>query len=247
MVQNGDCGLVRESGRPGLLCGEGWRRKQKLRKARALESSLIRTFAFASKRVQRPVGGPSRLAFEGHPSKATAASYVQELLRSESAVPPGPSASTTPRLGRHDEPELIACWRLPWGNHLSSRTSRGRRRRCFVTRVLFPYARACEGFLDPSGRAAGDPGQPRAPVSRNTRRNERAGQLPPPWPGNSPTKGFDSGVAYVHWLMDRDRKSTALKSLQGRIWDEGLPGRPSPRAGLRRRAARLGALAGPGT
>jgi enolase-phosphatase E1 len=28
-------------------------------------------------------------------------------------------------------------------------------------------------------------------------------------------------VAYVHWLMDRDRKSTGLKSLQGKIWEEG--------------------------
>jgi enolase-phosphatase E1 len=28
-------------------------------------------------------------------------------------------------------------------------------------------------------------------------------------------------VAYVRWLMDRDRKSTGLKSLQGKIWEEG--------------------------
>jgi enolase-phosphatase E1 len=28
-------------------------------------------------------------------------------------------------------------------------------------------------------------------------------------------------VVYVHWLMDRDRKSTGLKSLQGKIWEEG--------------------------
>jgi enolase-phosphatase E1 len=28
-------------------------------------------------------------------------------------------------------------------------------------------------------------------------------------------------VGYVHWLMDRDRKSGPLKSLQGRIWEEG--------------------------
>jgi enolase-phosphatase E1 len=27
--------------------------------------------------------------------------------------------------------------------------------------------------------------------------------------------------AYVRWLMDRDRKSTALKALQGRIWEVG--------------------------
>src|SRR5207245_3701040 len=27
--------------------------------------------------------------------------------------------------------------------------------------------------------------------------------------------------AYVYWLMDRDRKSTGLKSVQGRIWEAG--------------------------
>jgi enolase-phosphatase E1 len=31
----------------------------------------------------------------------------------------------------------------------------------------------------------------------------------------------DAMVAYVHWLMDEDRKSTGLKSLQGKIWEEG--------------------------
>jgi enolase-phosphatase E1 len=29
-------------------------------------------------------------------------------------------------------------------------------------------------------------------------------------------------IAYINWLMDRDRKSTALKSLQGRIWKKGF-------------------------
>ena len=28
-------------------------------------------------------------------------------------------------------------------------------------------------------------------------------------------------TAYCEWLMDRDRKSTALKELQGKIWEEG--------------------------
>jgi enolase-phosphatase E1 len=28
--------------------------------------------------------------------------------------------------------------------------------------------------------------------------------------------------AYLHWLMDQDRKSTALKSLQGKIWKSGF-------------------------
>lgn len=28
-------------------------------------------------------------------------------------------------------------------------------------------------------------------------------------------------LQYINWLMDRDRKSTALKSLQGKVWKEG--------------------------
>jgi len=33
---------------------------------------------------------------------------------------------------------------------------------------------------------------------------------------------LDQAVEYLHWLMDRDRKSTALKSLQGKIWKAGF-------------------------
>jgi enolase-phosphatase E1 len=32
----------------------------------------------------------------------------------------------------------------------------------------------------------------------------------------------EPGIAYMLWLMDRDRKSTALKSLQGKIWKAGF-------------------------
>jgi enolase-phosphatase E1 len=37
----------------------------------------------------------------------------------------------------------------------------------------------------------------------------------------SPSSSPAAVVAYVHRLMDQDRKSTGLKSLQGKIWDEG--------------------------
>jgi len=36
-----------------------------------------------------------------------------------------------------------------------------------------------------------------------------------------PAEAFESSTAYLLWLMDRDRKSIALKSIQGRIWAEG--------------------------
>ena len=35
---------------------------------------------------------------------------------------------------------------------------------------------------------------------------------------SNPSDAIPAILAYIYWLMDRDRKSTALKSLQGRIW-----------------------------
>lgn len=35
------------------------------------------------------------------------------------------------------------------------------------------------------------------------------------------TDELDSVVGYINWLIDIDRKSTGLKSLQGKIWHEG--------------------------
>ena len=38
----------------------------------------------------------------------------------------------------------------------------------------------------------------------------------------SPSVYIPAALKYVRWLMDRDRKSTALKGLQGRIWKTGF-------------------------
>jgi enolase-phosphatase E1 len=81
----------------------------------------------------------------------------------------------------------------------------------FVHQVLFPYARArVHAYLE---QFADDPGV-RADVA--LLRAEYAAESPdspdlPPW----------NPEAYVYWLMDRDRKSTGLKALQGRIWEDG--------------------------
>ncbi len=50
-----------------------------------------------------------------------------------------------------------------------------------------------------------------------------AAQKPNPtlWRDDSPDAHAESGVAYVRWLMDRDSKCTALKSLQGKICEAG--------------------------
>jgi enolase-phosphatase E1 len=91
----------------------------------------------------------------------------------------------------------------------------------FVYRTLFPYSRAhLQQFLlkhcdEPDVRSDIE-------ALRAQHRSGAAERLwPPVW--NSDTRDLDlsSATAYGHWLMDRDSKCTALKSLQGKIWHEG--------------------------
>jgi len=80
----------------------------------------------------------------------------------------------------------------------------------FVHKTLFPYARArVRAFLE---QHANDPD-----VRADLRLLAAEHAAEPPQPGLP----LASGVDYAYWLMDRDRKSTALKSLQGKIWEEG--------------------------
>jgi len=73
----------------------------------------------------------------------------------------------------------------------------------FVHQTLFGYARARVGdFLE---RHWNDP-EVRADVARLEAEH-----------ADDPA----AVVAHVYWLMDRDKKSTGLKSLQGKIWEEG--------------------------
>ena len=87
----------------------------------------------------------------------------------------------------------------------------------FVHEVLFPYARArVRAYL---AQHANDP-DVRADVALLRAEYARESPLPdlPPW---NASDDLASTEAYVYWLMDRDRKSTGLKSLQGRIWEVG--------------------------
>lgn len=88
----------------------------------------------------------------------------------------------------------------------------------FVYEVLFPYARArMRGFL---WQHRDDPG-----VGEDVARlrAEHAVEMrgAPPWNEDSPEARVESAAAYALWLMERDRKSTGLKSLQGKIWEAG--------------------------
>ena len=75
----------------------------------------------------------------------------------------------------------------------------------FVYDVLFPYARThASAYLDEDAQRS---------LKVEYDADVAVGLTPPPW--------GSSALPYVYWLMDQDRKSTALKTLQGRIWQEG--------------------------
>jgi enolase-phosphatase E1 len=75
----------------------------------------------------------------------------------------------------------------------------------FVYDVLFPFARrhaaAYVGHADLTD------------LQREYDEDVHQDRHPPAWSATP--------VAYIHWLMDLDRKSTALKNIQGKIWLEG--------------------------
>ena len=86
----------------------------------------------------------------------------------------------------------------------------------FVHRVLFPDARErVEAFLEVRGADA-DVARDVAGLRDEHARDAAAGRNPPAW-DDSPA----GAAGYARWLIDQDRKLTALKSLQGRIWAEG--------------------------
>ena len=80
----------------------------------------------------------------------------------------------------------------------------------FVHEVLFSYARAHAGdFLKDNQ----DSDEVRADVAllREEHAADKSNNLQPP----------EAITDYIDWLIDRARKSTGLKSLQGKIWRQG--------------------------
>jgi enolase-phosphatase E1 len=89
----------------------------------------------------------------------------------------------------------------------------------FVHDVLFPYARRhVREFLKRRGREP-EVRADLAALRREHAADQQAAEQPPAWLDSEDP--VEAAVAYVHWLMDRDRKSTGLKALQGRLWEEG--------------------------
>lgn len=91
----------------------------------------------------------------------------------------------------------------------------------FVTNALFPYARRHLRSYLRAHRGGADHESLVAQIREEHASASAAGEALPPWP-DSLADARDSAIAgYVEWLMDRDRKSTTLKELQGRIWEDG--------------------------
>lgn len=91
----------------------------------------------------------------------------------------------------------------------------------FVYDVLFPYARSHwrrhieEHATSPEYDALFDR------LRDEHAADLRGGEAVPAWVDSPPAARLASVTSYSEWQMDRDRKSTALKTLQGRIWEEG--------------------------
>jgi enolase-phosphatase E1 len=91
----------------------------------------------------------------------------------------------------------------------------------FTHDTLFPYARSHVREFLKQHRASVDVRDDLIGFEQEHIADVRAGLDPPALDRHSSQSQLECTVAYIEWLMDRDRKSTALKSLQGRIWEEG--------------------------
>ncbi len=91
----------------------------------------------------------------------------------------------------------------------------------FVYHVLFPFAsQRLDSFLRQHFR---DPGV-RAHIEAlkaQQKLDQEQGLHPPDLPGDSEESELGSVAAYAQWLIARDSKCTALKALQGKIWQAG--------------------------
>jgi enolase-phosphatase E1 len=88
----------------------------------------------------------------------------------------------------------------------------------FVYQVLFPYAKSHAGeFLRRHGGSQ-DVSEDLMALCEQHAEDFAYRLNPPPLEDTNDPTFF---VAYIHWLIDHDRKLTPLKSLQGKIWADG--------------------------
>ena len=85
----------------------------------------------------------------------------------------------------------------------------------FVHEILFPFAQAQVREFLSVNRNSRDVQQDLASLHEEYAIDLKDGRQPPP------LHDGDSIVEYLNWLIDLDRKSPGLKSLQGKIWRQG--------------------------
>ena len=91
----------------------------------------------------------------------------------------------------------------------------------FVYEVLFPFARTrLRAFLKSHFESEGIQNDIHGLIEEHSH-DIAKGLSPAPIKMPSSSDDIESVAEYAHWLMDQDRKSTPLKSLQGRIWKDG--------------------------
>jgi len=91
----------------------------------------------------------------------------------------------------------------------------------FVTKVLFPYASGkIESFLRQNFQNE-QVHESIEELRAQRQEDAKRGLQPPDWKEEGREAEIQSASAYGQWLIARDSKCTALKSLQGMIWQAG--------------------------
>jgi enolase-phosphatase E1 len=88
----------------------------------------------------------------------------------------------------------------------------------FVYDVLFPYARARLRAYLTAHASEDDLRDVLATLRVEWQDDAKTADKPPDWPHAD----VPAAARYLEWLMDRDRKSPALKRIQGEIWQTGF-------------------------
>jgi enolase-phosphatase E1 len=91
----------------------------------------------------------------------------------------------------------------------------------FVYQALFPYARKHVKEFLARNLSSEEVRSELVSLREEHASALRRGLNVPPLVEHPQDALLESLTTYIHWLMDADSKSTPLKSLQGKVWEEG--------------------------
>lgn len=171
----------------------------------------------------------AKTQFECYDYIFEAAVRMKQLGMDASAAPAPPAVEN----GHHAEPAAKRAKKVANGNGVAAKNdSRKKQPSCivldiegtvapitFVSEVLFPYARQrLRSHLESSF----DSKETQKDIELIRSQAREDGEDFPPAAASSRQAIIDAAVKVCERHMDADRKSTALKSLQGHIWREGF-------------------------